>query len=546
MSRPVATSLTVLLIAVWSITSSAALDAEQEEADRRIGTRADRQALFDELIAKTLAREAFSEIKNRRLGLNVEAAMRATEDDVVGAASESELFYALVRLSNARRDRHLRVRPVDGGLRIADYDLAASTNYPGLDLEGSGPPTAPIRFAVDYGAAPRRHVLFVGDLGEGVERWAAEAPLAVGDVVVAIQGEPTPTFMARIEPYHRHSTVNGFWVKAAEALNRKTPILPPAFYGDDLALTLEKASGRRYSVRLPYLPASAIAWQGHGVRSFPGFERIAEFGTFDLYRHTGGRDVLALAWRRFGGTLVEDIDALIDLASERGWLDHDLIWDGTRSRGGGRGAYALQRLSPRPFKTTFGNLRLSDTTLPFIELKRQQFEERQLSDGAPETIDDGTWLMGWLEGDVLKGLAAGQDYSNTVPFKTAHAPAWSDGILEPAERHFRGRMICLFGPYGGSHLDQFAAIVVDNGLCHTLGMPTGGYSNTWEWEEVVKFHDGQPVVEFMWSIGHTVRPNGEVLEGNPAEMDEHIPTTRENYLVYHDRLLSRALLLLGD
>ena len=517
-------------------------------ADSRISTREDRQALFDSLLEKTLRREAFSEIKNERLGLDVEAAMRAYEDEVVGASSESELFYALVKLSNSRKDRHLRVSTVEGGLRVDEaYDLSANTNYPGLDLAGSGPPTAPIRFAVDYGAAPEEYVLFVGDLGRDVGDFAGGETIRIGDVLSAVNDVPIAEYIEQIRPYYRYSTENGFWVRAAEGLSRKTPILPQSFYADDLSLTLTAPGGESSTVRLPYVRASSIEWQGHGERRYDGFERVAAFGIFDLYRHAGGRKVLLLSWRRFGDSIVEDTDALIELAEKNGYLGYDLIWDGTRSRGGGRGAYAIQRLSPKPFKTTFGNLRLSDTTLPFIESKRRQFARRRLSDGTAETIDDGSWLMEWLEGDVIKGLEAGQAYSNTVPFKTAHAPEWSDGVLRPAAKHFRGRMVCLLGPYGGSHLDQFAAIVADNDLCLTVGMPTGGYSNTWEWEEVVRFPiSGRPVVEFMWSIGHTIRPNGQVLEGNPAAMDEYIPRTRESYETYHGRLLERALTWLGE
>ncbi len=49
----------------------------------------------------------------------------------------------------------------------------------------------------------------------------------------------------------------------------------------------------------------------------------------------------------------------------------------------------------------------------------------------------------------------------------------------------------------------------------------------------------------MWSIGHTIRPNGEILEGNPAPVDEWIPLTRENAAEYYPILLGRALELLG-
>jgi hypothetical protein len=73
-------------------------------------------------------------------------------------------------------------------------------------------------------------------------------------------------------------------------------------------------------------------------------------------------------------------------------------------------------------------------------------------------------------------------------------------------------------------------------------MPCGGYSNTWEWHEVLKFPiSKKPIVWYMWSMGHTIRPNGEILEGNPSQVDEYLPLTRDNYSNYYKLLLSRAL-----
>ena len=51
----------------------------------------------------------------------------------------------------------------------------------------------------------------------------------------------------------------------------------------------------------------------------------------------------------------------------------------------------------------------------------------------------------------------------------------------------------------------------------------------------------KPIVGYMWNIGHTLRPKGEILEGNPVKIDEYIPVTRDNYLGYHQNLLERAL-----
>jgi hypothetical protein len=45
----------------------------------------------------------------------------------------------------------------------------------------------------------------------------------------------------------------------------------------------------------------------------------------------------------------------------------------------------------------------------------------------------------------------------------------------------------------------------------------------------------------MWSIGHSIRPNGEILEGNPAAMDEAVALTRDNYDSYYDILMEKSL-----
>ena len=90
-------------------------------------------------------------------------------------------------------------------------------------------------------------------------------------------------------------------------------------------------------------------------------------------------------------------------------------------------------------------------------------------------------------------------------------------MLAPANQCFRGKLVCLTGPLGRSQVDQFAAMVIDNNLGHTIGMSTAGTSNTWECMQTLHLgSDPRPFATFMWTIGHTIRPNGEVLEGNPA------------------------------
>ena len=86
----------------------------------------------------------------------------------------------------------------------------------------------------------------------------------------------------------------------------------------------------------------------------------------------------------------------------------------------------------------------------------------------------------------------------------------------------------------------------DNDLAFTIGMPTGGYSNTWEAEEVLRLPGtGRPLVHFMWNVGHTLRPNGEILEGNAVQPEVYVPLTRENFRTYHRDLLDAAIRRLG-
>ncbi len=499
------------------------------------GTPEDRAALFDQILEKTLMREAFSPIKNNKLHLDIRQTILKYRDEMIAAETEAELFHVIVKISNARKDRHLSVKTVNGGLKVRKY----------------GNVSVPIKFAVDF-SKRGEYFLFLADLSEDHLIFFDDITPEIGDRLTGINGFSAEDYFILTEPYYRYSTVNGFWWKLAQGLSGKDYHIPEHYYGEEFKCTFVKRDGEEYSVSLPYLNADMIKWQGnwkdHGDDKYLGFARLFETQTYVLHRSESDRKILLLDWYGFREDLVKDIDHLMDYAFRNDLLEYNIIVDATRSRGGSRGAYAVQRLQSRLFKTTFGNIRLSDIVEDFIKSRNENYKERRILDsGVRETIDDGSWLIDWLNDDVIKGLQAGQDYSNNVPFKLAHAPKYSDGIIKPAEVHFKGKLVCFFGPEGGSHLDQFASIVADNSLGYTLGMPCGGYSNTWEWEETLVFPiSGKPVAEFMWSIGHTIRPNGQILEGNPAKVDENILFTRDNYSEYYKILLERAYEYLAD
>lgn len=490
-----------------------------------------RAALVDTILATVERREAFSEFKDRHWGGTALQRMQEQADGVLEAESDLDLYYALLRLSNARRDTHLSVALIQGGIQLPD-----STGLDIVGMEDRPVPEAAVRLLPDYGTGDPHY--FVADHATGTDE---DLP-PLGSRVLKVNAIPISDWEARAFPYVRASTTANLRWRTAQRMSEATAVFPPDLRSEKLTLEVAEPDGATSVHSLLYHPQSELQWKGRPEPKYDGFALVKRTETYEAYVPEDGRRWVLLKWYGFRETMVADVDTLIDWAQREGRLDHALVIDATRSRGGSLGPYAVQRFSPRPFKTIFGNLRISDVVPPFIERKQEEFAARQVHDGTvPETIDDGGWLIEWLETDVGPAIARNDAYSNNVPFKSAHGSRLSDGVLSPAPVHFSGPLVAFSGPRRGSHLDQLLAIVVDNDLGHFIGMPGGGYSNTWEWEETLTMPGSErPLVQFMWSIGHSIRPNGEVLEGNPADPDEWLPLTSQNFEAYYSLLLDAA------
>jgi hypothetical protein len=318
-------------------------------------------------------------------------------------------------------------------------------------------------------------------------------------------------------------------------VTRRTTEVGPELYTTDVTYRLERPDGSTYLLKVPYRDPATLTWRGSSTKRYPGFRKALDTPSYTLYVPTRVERAILLDWKGFVRSVRDDTDALIAYAQEHNLLAYDVIVDTTGSGGGSHGAYVLARLGPRSFRTTFGNLRLSDLTPAFIA---------SVKEDSPTARDREAHarLVAWLDSDVTRDRKQGRAYSENVPFKLAHLPKESDGVMQPAPAHFTGRLVSLTGPSGGSHLDQFLAMVVDNDLGHTIGTPPAGHSNTWEWTETLRFRSsGRPVVSYMWNLGHTIRPNGRVLEANPIQVHERHPVTRVNYLTYYDEAIERAL-----
>ena len=472
--------------------------------------------LFDEIISKTEQREAFSEIKERNIGFSALDDMKKLRSEFVASRTETDLYHALWKLSNARRDRHLRVRPVEGGLEPPEELPCVS---------------APIHVLPDLSDV-QNPTFFVGRVDQGL---TSPTP---GDVIRGVNGRSMAEYTDEFAPWIRHSSLPGLYWLMAYDLPKQVPDVPQSLYAERLNLTLERPSGQSYNVSLPYHDGCDYFTP---TSSAPGFVEVMRRENFNVLLDRN-RQIIFLQWRDFEYSLIQDIVDLTEYAEREQILDYDMIIDVTFSGGGSRGAYAIQRLVDRPFRVTFGNVRLSDAGKRLIDI----FASREPDTNAPDIFGlnlSGSWLIDWARTDAVEAVRRGDEYTPAVPFKLAHLPKDSDGILQPAPVRFTGQVAIINGrTRGGSHLDQFVAMFVDNDLASFIGVPTGGYSNTWEWNEVLHFPDtGRPVAEFQWSIGHTIRPNGEVLEGNPAQPDNYIPLTRDNYQGYPRMLLDTAI-----
>ena len=92
------------------------------------------------------------------------------------------------------------------------------------------------------------------------------------------------------------------------------------------------------------------------------------------------------------------------------------------------------------------------------------------------------------------------------------SPADIEG--KPSGSGLRYETALLTGPYCVSSCDQFVAAFADNAMGEVVGLPGCGASAPFRGRRKFNLADGE-TFSITLNTGLTLRPNGEVLEGNP-------------------------------
>ncbi len=474
----------------------------QQVFGQNIGTAEQREALFDTLVNRTSRWEAWSPFKERKNAIDYAEDAEELRDDFVNATSELDIVIALQRLSNLRQDRHLRV----------DEDFPRVT---------SSTTDVPIKFWPDFSSEDA--AVFVVDTATNFGSYSNQ-PLNVGDQLIMINGVDVKEYYEMLVPFLRFSTYNGSLWEFAEALSVKSTIFDPALYRSDntVQYTLQRSNGSNYIISLPYNNENHV-FTGVGERSLTGYKLLLQTIDVDMYvRYFEENIIVLLRWKDFEDVL-NTVSDVISTAKNHNILNANVIFDISESSGGSGAPNLVRILAQEPFQTTWGNVRIGD----YLDDFKLGFS------GATRE---------WLDSDVEQARANGKDYSENVPFKLQFFSKTDDGVMDPAEERFFGKIAMISGSNTGSQVDQCAAMMIDNEIpIASFGMPCGGYSNTWEYEPYLNFPEGSDNwFEYHWNIGHTIRPNGEVLEANPALPEYPYDLTSGNFSTYYNDLIKAA------
>ena len=515
------------------------------EADRWLGT--DRAGTFDAHIAAVESVAALAADGFTRLGTTWEQQRDAVERMYLGARTSDDVFYALSALRNSLHDGHARLA-IDGL----------------LPRQAATVVEVPLSLRVEYEGAEARYVVREGgDLPPG------SAIISVGGVAIA-----------ELERGHLMWFDGGNSPEAlrddlARWIGRRDPLQAPApQVGDDVDVVARTPDGVVQRATLtftahsgggdgcpPYADPCVVDVDGD-YSAAPDFEGLG----FCIY---GTNDPTTRVVRYHSLMTPETLDRVerecltrklphlsyaltldeADARGPRGLLqrDQEALLDHLARHGVQRVLFDVRENRGGDFDPTF----FGAFTGGAYAQPRKSFVYAPLFQQTPERIVDANIYVALLDGQPIDDGAArieaflrtnpGTPRSPPIPFYCQSTSCADGEETLTSQSNIVFDAAVLTGPRCFSACDDFVAIMHDNGIASTIGLPTGAGDAPYSFDVTLPLHN-EPAAMLRVTVGVSFHPGSDdtPLEAHPVVVDVPLPPTAANRHDYLNTAIARA------
>ncbi|MBN1283193.1 MAG: hypothetical protein JXA24_05400 [Proteobacteria bacterium] len=496
------------------------------DADRWFGR--DRNGCFEEMVEGIAETQIVSQDGLRRLGTTWEIELERAGRRFSDARTRDDVYYALLSLKNSYHDLHSR-------LRIRDEFLPDRK-----------PVELPLKLRVESGEGGYEYVVIE----------SSDDAVSAGSVLVSVDGRPPAQLEEEFREWHESSSPEHLKFETAKWLVSRDPLVSPApevgestafeFRDPDTGTAMktifrwaerrsgggERAKGRGAAEVLwtPLIPddyrGRTPEFVGINYGVYPTARPDVKIVRYHSFRYRFD-DAVAL-WNRLPelsyrpmpldpqgpGTrelATADQRELLGYLKRRG--ARTVIFDVRENGGGNLNPWFIARLADRPF--SIGTRYLH---------RRPVFEGR--SDWTDD-VDMGSDFMAEHARRFFRdnpGALVSPEYPF---FCTTERCEAGEAVYRPEEGGRPFDLVVLTGPYCASSCDQFVAIMKGNNIATTAGLPPRAAQNPYYYERDFSLRDGTRFSISM-AVGISVGADGRDQEGNPPDIDIHIPPSREN------------------
>ena len=513
------------------------------EADRWFGT--DRASTFGAHIAAVesvagLATDGFT-----RLGTTWEQQRDVVEGMYLGARSRDDVFYALSALRNSLHDGHARLA-VDGlqprQTTVVELPISLRVEYEGTEAryvvrEGGALPPGSALISVDGVAIAeleRAHLMWFDGgnspeaLREDLARWIGRRdPLQAPAPQVGDQVE----LIARTDGGEARTTLT------FTAVGAGGDGCPP--YADPCASDVDgdypsapTFEGLGFCVYGTNDPTQRVV-RYHSLitpESLDPFERQCLTRKLPLLSYALTLDEADARGPR--GLLQRDQEALLDHLARQGV--QRVLFDVRENRGG-------------DFDPTF----FGAFTSGAYAQPRKSFVYAPLFQRTPERIAEANIYVALLDGQPIEdGPTRIEEFLRThpeaprsppIPFYCQSTRCADGEETLTSQSNIVFQAAVLTGPRCFSACDDFVAIMHDNGIASTIGLPTGAGDAPYSFDVSLPLQNEQAAT-LRVTVGVSFHPGSDdrPLEANPVLVDVPLPPSSANRNAYLNTAIARA------